>query len=86
MLKKKLFFFWAFKVVINIYVALNQETATKVNLPALAYNYCKLKPGKSNLLDVSEIKKVIKKLKIDENIIISKPDKGNNCVILNKSD
>ena len=54
-----------------------EETATKVYLASLAYNYCKLKSDKSNILDMSEIRKVIENLKKDENIIISKPDKGN---------
>ena len=64
----------------------SEETVFKVNLASIAYNYCKLKPDKSNLLDVSEIRKIIRNLKNDENIIISKPDKGSGCVILNKSD
>ena len=65
--------------------SLSEETATKVNIATLAYKYCKLKPDKSKLLDMSEIRKVIKNLKNDENIIISKADKVNVCVILNKS-
>ena len=64
---------------------LSEETATKFNLAALAYNYCKLKPDKRNLFDVSEIRKIIKNLKNDEYIIISKLDKGNGCVILEKN-
>ena len=64
----------------------DKETATKVNLSSLAYNYSKSKPEKSSLLDFSEIRKVIKDLKNDNNLIITKPDKGNGCVLLNKSD
>ena len=64
----------------------DKETATKVNLSSLAYNYSKSKPDKSSLLDFSEIRKVIKDLKNDNNLIITKPDKGNGCVLLNKSD
>ena len=63
-----------------------EETATKVNLASAAYNYCKLKSDINNIVDMSEIRQVVKNLKNDENIIISKPDKGNGCVILNKCD
>ena len=38
------------------------------------------------MLDFSEIRKVIKELKNDNNLIITKPDKGNGCVLINKSD
>ena len=54
-----------------------EETATKVNLPSAAYNSCKLKSDNSTIVDMSEIRQVVKNLKNDENIIISKPDKGN---------
>ena len=52
----------------------------------MAYSYCKLKPDKNNVLDVSEIRNLIKNQKTEESLIISKPDKGNGYVILNKSD
>ena len=65
---------------------MSEETATKVNIASMTYNYCKLKPEKGNLLDLSEIREVIKNFKTDKNLIISKPDKGNGCVILNKCD
>ena len=64
----------------------DRETATKVNLSSLAYNYSKSKPEKSSLFDFSEIRKVMQELKNDNNLIITKPDKGNGCVLMNKSD
>ena len=57
--------------------SIDKETATKVNLSSLAYNYSKLKPEKSSLLDFSEIRKIVRELKNYNNLIISKPDKGN---------
>ena len=62
------------------------ETSTKVNLTSLAYNYCKLKPEENKLFDFSKIRNIIKELKKDDKLLISKPDKGNGCVLLNKSD
>ena len=38
------------------------------------------------MLNISEIRKVIGNLKKDDSVIISKPDKGNGCVILDKTD
>ena len=43
----------------------DRETAIKVNLLYLAYNYSKSKPEKSSLFDFSEIRKVIQELKND---------------------
>ena len=63
----------------------SEEIATKVNLTALAHNYCKLKPNNSELLNVSEVINVIRNLKKDDTVIISRTDKGNGCVILDKS-
>ena len=64
----------------------DDETTTKVNLSSLVYSYSKSKPEKSSLLDFSEIRKVIEELKNVNNLIITKPDKGNDCVLMNKSD
>ena len=55
---------------------------------------CRVKPRslsqetatKVNLLRPYKIRHIIKNLKTEESLIISKPDKGNGCVILNKSD
>ena len=66
--------------------SVDEETAMKVNLSSLAYNYSKSKPEKSSLLNLSEIRKVVQDLKNDSSLIISKPDKGNGCVIMNRSD
>ena len=62
------------------------KTDTKINLSFLAYSYSKSKPEKSSLLDFYEIRKIIRELKNDSNIIITKPDKENGCVISKKSD
>ena len=64
----------------------SEEVAAKVNLASIAYNYCKLKSDESEVLNISEIRKVIGNLKKDDSVIISKPDKGNGCVILDKTD
>ena len=48
----------------------SEEVAAKVNLAAIAYNYCKLKPDKSELLNVSEMRKVVGNLKKDDSVII----------------
>ena len=64
----------------------DRETAIKVNLLYLAYNYSKSKPEKSSLLYFSEIRKIVRELKYDNNLIISKPDQGYECVLMNKSD
>ena len=58
----------------------DEETATKVNLSSLAYNYSKSKPEISSLLDFSEIRNIVKELKNHNNLIISKPDKEIGCV------
>ena len=66
--------------------SIDEETATKVNLSYLAYIYSKSKPDTSSLLDSSEIRNIVKELKNDNSLIISKPDKRNCCVLMNKSD
>ena len=53
------------------------ETTTKLNLSSLAYSYSKLKPEISNWLDFSEVRYIVKELKNDNTLIISKPDEGN---------
>ena len=52
----------------------------------MAYSNSKSKPEKSSLLDFYEIRKINRELKNDSNIIITKPDKENGCVIINESD
>ena len=52
----------------------------------MAYNYCKLKPEENKSINTSEIKIIIKNLKTDNGLVITKPDKGNGCVIMNKQD
>ena len=37
-------------------------------------------------MDTSEIRSIVKSLKNDNNLIITKPDKGNGCVLMNKTD
>ena len=44
--------------------SIDEKTTTKVKLSSLAYNYSKSKPEKSSLLDLSEIRKIIQKLKM----------------------
>ena len=66
--------------------SVDEETATKVNLLSLVYNYSKTKLEKSSLLDFSEKKKIIRELKKDNNLIVTKPEEGNGCVLMNKSE
>ena len=66
--------------------SIDEETATKVNLLSLVYNYSKTKLEKSSLLDFSEKRKIIRELKKDNNLIVTKPEKGNGCVLMNKSE
>ena len=66
--------------------SVDEETATKVNLLSLVYNYSKTKLEKSSLLDFSEKRKIIRELKKDNNLIVTKPEKGNGCVLMNKSE
>ena len=66
--------------------SIDEKTTTKVKLSSLAYNYSKSKPEKSSLLYFSEIRKIVRELKYDNNLIISKPDQGYECVLMNKSD
>ena len=70
------------KVSINNLINLNlhqflRKKAFKANLTAMAYNYCKLKPEQNHSLNILEIKKSIRNLKMENTIIITKPDKGN---------
>ena len=64
----------------------SEEKTFKANLSAMAYNYCKLKPEQNNLLNIAEIKKSITNLKMEKSLIITKPDKGSGCVIMDKKD
>ena len=65
---------------------IDEQNATKVNLTSLAYSYSKSKPEIRSLLEFSEIRKIVKELKNDNNLISAKSDKGNGCVLMNKSD
>ena len=48
----------------------------------MAPNYCKSKPEKLKMLDLSEIRNTIKNLKNDDNLSVFKLDKPNGFVVV----
>ena len=48
----------------------------------MAPNYCKSKPEKLKMLDLSEIRNTIKNLKNDDNLFVFKLDKPNGFVVV----
>ena len=62
------------------------EVALKANLVSVAHNFCKLKPEHSSVINSKEIISSLTKIKSNEHIVITKPDKGSGIVILNKED
>ena len=49
-------------------------------------NFCKLKPEHSSVINTKEIISSLTKIKSNEHIVITKPDKGSGIVIFNKDD
>ena len=66
--------------------SVSEEKTFKANLSAMAYNYCKLKPEPNNLINIEEVRNSIRNLKMEKSLIITKPDKGNRCIIMDKQD
>ena len=63
-----------------------QLAALKVRLSDLAYAYCGSPIDLGDFLMTKECFQVIKSLRTNEDILITKPDKGVGVVILNKND
>ena len=65
---------------------LNVAADFKANITALAHNYCKIIPNDNSLINTREIVEAVRKLKSNDSITITKPDKGSGIVIMNKND
>ena len=62
----------------------NLDNTFKANLVAIAHNYIKTIPDKSQLINTKEIVNTINTIKKNDKIVIAKPDKGSGVVLLDK--
>ena len=60
------------------------EVALKANLVSIAHNFCNIKPEQSSVINTNEFRDSLIKIKVIDNIVITKPDKGSGVVVLNK--
>ena len=63
---------------------LNEATSFKANITALAHNYCKITPNENSMVNTREIVDAVRKIKKNNKIIITKPDKGSGIVVMDR--
>ena len=64
----------------------NDFNTFKANLVAIAHNYTKTIPEKSQFINIKEIVNTVNTIKKNDKIVIAKPDKGSGVVLLDKTE
>ena len=68
------------------YMSKDEEDSFKANLLATAHNFCNVSLDQNLMMNTKEVRVSLKKIKLIDEIVTTKPDKDSEVVVLNKDE